>query len=183
MLRKQLQCAGVGEDLCRLSQIGFQQTVGFSAESQNRVRTDLNATIYGTRKMHAEEGELRVWHGIDHGPTQRPSVMLYLVINATERDDLKVRLDAAHPGDFIGVESATVNHPVGVEESSKSYSWNEKLSDEEYRKMKASKLNYVYIGSFPEVINLLASNGKLYVDNKKLNESVSLYSLLFKNSI
>jgi hypothetical protein len=57
------------------------------------------------------------------------------------------------------------------------------LSDEEYRKMKASKLNYVYIGSFPEVINLLASNGKLYVDNKKLNESVSLYSLLFKNSI
>jgi hypothetical protein len=71
----------------------------------------------------------------------------------------------------------------GDEESSKSYSWNEKLSDEEYRKMKASKLNYVYIGSFPEVINLLASNGKLYVDNKKLNESVSLYSLLFKNSI
>ena len=89
----------------------------------------------------------------------------------------------------------------GYEKSKTSYQWNPSLSygdeknvdpeqippeeerlkkGEEYRKIKASKLNYVYYGSMSETINLLARAGKLEVNGQQIGESVKLANILFK---
>jgi hypothetical protein len=83
----------------------------------------------------------------------------------------------------------------GAEKSKDSYEWNPKLQHgdseeseteekktgkgEEYRKIKASKLNYVYKGSFPDIISQLIQTGKLHVGGQQLNESIKLFDLLF----
>lgn len=87
----------------------------------------------------------------------------------------------------------------GYEKSKDSYQWNPMLSygdernvdieniapeeerlkkGDEYRKIKASKLNYVYKGRFPEVIGMLQQANKLVV-NGKINESIRLFNLIF----
>lgn len=94
----------------------------------------------------------------------------------------------------------------GHENSRDSYEWNPMLSygderhinpddiidgkvsekdrlakGDEYRKTKASNLNFVYYHQIPDVVNMLTKAGKLFVDSdpKPMTESISLYKILF----
>ena len=91
----------------------------------------------------------------------------------------------------------------GHEKSKDSFDWNRELyggdhdadtetpeekqerlkKGEEYRKTKASKLNYVYYGTSEEAINALSRAGKIIVNEPELKESVKIYDLLFRKII
>lgn len=82
----------------------------------------------------------------------------------------------------------------GMEKSKSSYEWNpmllhgdshEKSTEEDrlekgehYRKIKASKLNYVYYWQSPEIIEMLQKAGKLVI-NGQMNESINLFTLIY----
>ena len=88
--------------------------VAFALQGQHRVGAGLDAAVDHAREVDAQEGELGIGHGVDQVPHQVVPVGPQLVVLAAERHDLQPRLDAAQPGDAIGLQAGAVHQRPGA---------------------------------------------------------------------
>lgn len=90
-----------------------------------------------------------------------------------------------------GIYSLTPEEPESVKlrHAYSSYSWNDNLEDKEYREIKASKLNYVYVADSSDLIEYLTSinipvavNGEeSSIKESRKPKKVSLSRIIFRN--
>src|ERR1019366_1839731 len=115
--RQKVPQARIGNSVEEIARIDIPLAVTFAREGEHSVRTCFNTAVDQAGEVHAEEGELRIGHGVDQVEHERLAVRLDLVILAAERNDADF---AAQTGQFahtITMKAGAVDKELGFEVS------------------------------------------------------------------
>ena len=115
--RQKVPQARIGNSVEEIARIDIPLAVTFAREGEHSVRTCFNTAVDQAGEVHAEEGELRIGHGVDQVAHERLAVRLDLVILAAEWNDADF---AAQTGQFahtITMKAGAVDKELGFEVS------------------------------------------------------------------
>src|ERR1017187_2012207 len=115
--RQKVPQARIGNSVEQIARIDIRLAVTFAREGEHSVRTCFNAAVNQTGEVHAEEGELRIGHGVDQVAHERLAVRLDLVILAAEWSDADFAAQTGQFADMIAMKAGAVDKELGFEVS------------------------------------------------------------------
>src|ERR1017187_1595061 len=115
--RQKVPQTRIGNSVEQIARIDIRLAVTFAREGEHSVRTCFNAAVNQTGEVHAEEGELRIGHGVDQVAHERLAVRLDLVILAAEWSDADFAAQTGQFADMIAMKAGAVDKELGFEVS------------------------------------------------------------------
>ena len=115
--RQKVPQSRIGNSVEEVAWIDIRLAVTFAREGEHSVRTCFDTAVNQTREVHAEEGKLRIGHGVDQVANERLAVRLDLVILAAKWNNANFAAQTGQFADAITVKACAVDQELSFEVS------------------------------------------------------------------